>query len=87
MTETTESEFQAWEEDATFLVKTLAEIFESEESRFYIDDINNILYVELKDLNDFEDDEIIEMAEPVLSELDLDFEDVILLPLRKPDED
>lgn len=77
-----ESEFEAWHEDVTFLVNTLTDLFESSDSRFYVDEINNILYVELEGLNDYEDDEIIEVAEPVLSELDLDFEDVVLLPFK-----
>lgn len=78
-----ESDFKAWQEDVAFLVKTLAEIFESKRSGYYIDDVNNTLYVELEGLGDFENEEIIDLAEPVLSELDLDFEDVILLPLKK----
>jgi len=77
-----ESDFEAWQEDVTFLVKTLSELFESSGSRYYIDEINNILYVELEGLNEYEDEEIIELAEPILNELDLDFEDVVLLPYK-----
>jgi hypothetical protein len=77
-----ESEFEAWQEDVVFLVNTLREIFESTETRFYIDEMNDTLYVELEGLSDYEDEEIIELAEPVLSELDLDFEDIVLLPLK-----
>lgn len=77
-----ESEFEAWEEDITFVVKTLSEVFESTDFRFYVDDMNETLYVELEGLNDYEDEEITELAGPVLSELDLDFEEVVLLPFK-----
>jgi hypothetical protein len=48
---------------------------------FFIDEQNEILYVKLEGLNDYNEDEIEEIATPVLSELDLDFEEIILLPL------
>lgn len=82
MTDTPETEYQAWEEDVQFLVRTLAEIFESDAYRYHVDDINNLLYIELGGLDKFDEEEIVELAEPVLSELDLDFEDVILVPLN-----
>ena len=82
MDEINESEYQAWKEDVAYLVKTLEELFESDSSDFYTDEINNTLYIELEGLSDYSDEEIIDLAEPVLSELDLDFEDVILLPLH-----
>lgn len=79
-----ESEFKAWEDDVAFVVKTLSEIFESSDSRFYVDEINETLYIELEGLNEYEGEEITELAEPVLSELDLDFEEVVLLPFKNP---
>jgi len=39
------------------------------------------LYVELEGLSDYSEEEIIEIAEPVLDVIELDFEDVILVPL------
>lgn len=82
MGELNESEYQAWQEDVAYLVKTLEELFESDSSDFYADEINNTLYIELEGLSDYSDEEIIDLAEPILTELDLDFEDVILLPLN-----
>ncbi|MFO7846751.1 MAG: hypothetical protein R6V27_09340 [Balneolaceae bacterium] len=76
-----EQEYQAWHEDIEYLVKILEESFESSESRFYVDELNEILYVELEGLGDYSEDEIVEIAGPVLEELDLDFEDILLLPL------
>jgi hypothetical protein len=81
MSEPTEDEIKAFVEDVEFLVNTLKESFESSDVQFYIDEQNEILYVKLEGLNDYTEDEIEEIAEPVLDELDLDFEEIILLPL------
>lgn len=81
MSEPTESEFQAFAEDVEFLIKTLQESFESTDVQFYIDERNETLYVKLEGLNDYSEDEIEEIASPILEELDLDFEEIILLPL------
>lgn len=80
-TEQTELEYQAWHEDIEYLVKILAESFESADSRYYVDEMNETLYVELEGLDDYSEDEIVEIAGPILEELDLDFEDILLLPL------
>lgn len=81
MSEPTEDEIKAFIEDVEFLVNTLQEIFESSDVQFFIDERNEILYIKLEGLNDYSEEEIEEMASPVLDELDLDFEEVILLPL------
>lgn len=81
MPDETEQEYQAWHEDIEYLVKVLKESFESTDASYYVDEINNILYVELEGLGDYSEDEIVEIAGPVLEELDLDFEDILLLPL------
>ncbi|MTI86418.1 MAG: hypothetical protein FH748_00460 [Balneolaceae bacterium] len=81
MSEPTEEELQAFVEDVEFLVKTLKEIFESDNADFLIDEQNEILYVKLEGLNDYSEEEIEEIAGPVLEELDLDFEEIMLLPL------
>ena len=76
-----EQEYLAWQEDIEYLVKILKESFESTDSSYYVDEINEILYVELEGLDEYSEDEIVEIAGPVLEELDLDFEDILLLPL------
>ena len=81
MPDETEQEYQAWHEDIEYLVKILKESFESTNSSYYVDEMNNVLYVELEGLGDYTEDEIVEIAGPVLEELDLDFEDILLLPL------
>lgn len=76
-----EEEYQAWHEDIEYLVKILKESFESAEASYSVDEINDILYVELEGLDEYSEEEIIEIAGPILEELDLDFEDILLLPL------
>ena len=82
MAENSESEFEEWQKDVEYLVNALKESFESDDVRYSIDDQNDILYIELEGLGDYSDDEIVEIAGPLLEEIDLDFEDVILLPLK-----
>lgn len=81
MSEPTEEELQAFVEDVEFLISTLKESFEAEDAEFYIDEQNEYLYVKLEGLNDYNEAEIEEIAGPVLKELDLDFEEIILMPL------
>lgn len=82
MSEQNEEEaLSAWQEDVDFLVNILKESFESTDVKYSVDEQNDILYVELEGLQDYSDDEIIEIAEPIFETADLDFEDIILLPL------
>lgn len=76
-----EEEYQAWHEDIEYLVKILKESFESTSASYSVDEINDILYVELEGIDEYSEEEIIEIAGPILEELDLDFEDILLLPL------
>jgi hypothetical protein len=77
-----EQEYQSFEEDVALLVNALKDSFESTEANARIDDLNNSLYVYLEGLNEYEDQEIDEIASPLLEELDLDFEHIYLLPLE-----
>lgn len=81
MSDNNESQLNAWQEDIEYLVKVLKESFESIDSRYSVDEQNDILYVELEGLQDYSEKEIAEIAEPLLEAIDLDFEDIILLPL------
>lgn len=81
MAEPTEEELQEWLKDIGYLVEALKESFESTDARFSIDEINDTLYIELEGLQDYSEDEISEIAGPLLETIDLDFEDIILLPL------
>jgi hypothetical protein len=83
MNESSENEYQAWQEDVEYLANTLKQLFEADRTRYYLDELNNRLYIEIDGLGDFDQEEVAEIAEPVLTELDLDFEDIILLPFNE----
>lgn len=83
MNDNNENEFNEWEKDVEYLVETLKKSFESTEARFSVDEVNDILYVELEGLDEYTEDEIIEIAEPILDLIELDFEDIILVPMGK----
>jgi len=83
MSEQNEEEaLSAWQEDVEFLVNILKESFESTDVKYSVDEQNDILYVELEGLQDYSDEEIVEIAEPIFETAELDFEDIILLPLQ-----
>lgn len=75
-----EFNYQAFEEDLAVLVQTLKESFESEQAEYFIDEMNDILYIKLEGLTEYTQDEIVEIAGPILDELDMDFEEIIFLP-------
>ena len=82
MPEETESDFQEWIKDVEYLVKILKESFNSTDARYNIDEMNDTLYVELEGLDQYPDEEIVKIAEPIFDIIDLNFEDIILLPLK-----
>lgn len=82
MPEETESDFQEWIKDIEYLVKTLKESFNSTDAQYSIDEMNDTLYVELEGLDQYSDEEIVKIAEPIFDIIDLNFEDIILLPLK-----
>lgn len=83
MPEETESDFQEWIKDVEYLVETLQKSFNSTDASYNIDEMNDTLYIELEGLDDYTDDEIVEIASPIFDIIDLNFEDIILLPLNK----
>ncbi len=81
MSTTEELEHQFFEEDLQFLIKTLQESFESTEVQYFIDEHNDILFVKLEGLDEYPEEEIAEIAEPIFEVLDLDFDEIVLLSL------
>ena len=82
MSELNESDFEAYTEDVKYLVGILKDSFESDDARFYEDEMNETLYIELEGLDEYSEEEMLEIAGPILDELDLDFDEIILLPLK-----
>lgn len=81
MTSKEEKEYQNFEQDVRFLVDTLGKCFESEDAEYYIDDHNDTLIIKLEGLDEYPEFEIEAIAAPIFEELDMGFEEIILLPL------
>lgn len=83
MDELHESDYEAYEKDIELLVDTLRQCFNAEKARYNIMGHRNTLFIEIEGLDALTPEEISEVAEPVLDELDMDFDEVSLLPLKK----
>lgn len=82
MDERHESDYEAYEQDIELLVDTLRQCFNAEKARYNIVGHQNALFIEIEGLDALSPEEISEVAEPVLDELDMDFDEVSLLPLK-----
>jgi len=75
-----EPDFSAFESDLSILLEVFKKSFETDRIRHFFDDNENSLYIEIDGLEELSSSEIEEVAGPILEELDLDFDEVILLP-------
>ncbi|SMO56744.1 hypothetical protein [Fodinibius sediminis] len=82
MDEFNESDYEAYEQDIKLLVDTLRKCFNADKARYNIVGHQNALYIEIAGLDMLTSEEISDVAEPVLDELDLDFDEISLLPLK-----
>ncbi|HEX6981754.1 MAG TPA: hypothetical protein VF181_03240 [Balneolaceae bacterium] len=82
MAEFTENDYEAYEQDIELLVDTLRQCFGAEKARFNIVGHQNTLFIEIEGLDELSQQKIAEVAEPVLEELDMDFDEISLLPLK-----
>ena len=83
MTDFTEEDYEAYEQDLEILVDTLRKCFNAEKARYSVIGHQNALYIEIEGLEALSNKEIQEVAEPVFNELDMDFDEISLVPLRK----
>lgn len=81
MAELTDKDYEAYEQDIKLLVDTLRKCFSAEKARYNIVGHKNTLFIEIEGLDELSPEEISEVAEPVLDELDMDFDEISLLPL------
>jgi hypothetical protein len=77
----TPDDIDRFQEDVNALVTTLAEAFKATEFRHFIQEETETLYVSLKGLETFTEEQIQALAVPILDEIDLDFDEIILLPI------
>lgn len=78
-----EEDYDAYEEDLEILVDTLRKCFNATKARYSVVGHQNALYIEIEGLEALTNDEITEVAEPVFNELDMDFDEISLVPLKK----
>ncbi len=83
MSDLTDTDYEAYEQDIELLVDTLRKCFNAEKARYNVVGHQNTLFIEIQGLDDLSPEEISEVAEPVLDELDMDFDEISLLPLKK----
>lgn len=77
------ADYEAYEQDIKLLVDTLRKSFNAEKARFSVVGHQNTLFIEIEGLEELSPEQISEVAEPVLDELDMDFDEISLLPLKK----
>jgi len=83
MDKQTNADYEAYEQDIELLVDTLRQCFNAERARYNVIGHQNTLYIEIEGLDALGPEEISEIAGPVLDELDMDFDEISLLPLKK----
>lgn len=83
MSDLTDTDYEAYEQDIELLVDTLRKCFNAEKARYNVVGHQNTLFIEIQGLDELTPEEISEVAEPVLDELDMDFDEISLLPLKK----
>lgn len=82
MAEFTEQDYDAYSRDIEVLVDTLRQCFGAERARYNVVGHQNTLYIEIEGLDELSAEEVAEVAEPILDELDMDFDEISLLPLK-----
>lgn len=82
MAEFEDADYEAYEQDVELLVDTLRKCFNARKARYNVIGHQNALYIEIEGLDELSPEEISEVAEPVLDELDMDFDEISLLPLN-----
>jgi hypothetical protein len=83
MADLTDADYEAYEHDIELLVDTLRKYFNAEQARYNVVGHLNTLFIEIEGLDELSPEEISEVAETVLDELDMDFDEISLLPLKR----
>jgi hypothetical protein len=82
MAEFIDENYETDQPDIEILVDVLRQCFLAGRARYYIAVEQNSLFVEIEGLEEFSQEEIAEVAEPILEEFDLDFDEIVLLPMN-----
>lgn len=82
MAEFTDEDYEAYEQDLEILVDTLRKCFNADKARYSVVGHQNALYIEIEGLEKLSNEEISEVAEEVFNELDMDFDEISLVPMK-----
>lgn len=82
MADFTDEDYEAYEQDLEILVDTLRQCFNAAKVRYSVVGHQNALFVEIEGLEKLSNEEITEIAEEVFNELDMDFDEISLVPLK-----
>ena len=82
MSDLTDQDYEDYEEDLKILTDTLRKCFDAEKARYYVANNQDALFIEIEGLEALDSEVIAEVAEEVFAELDLDFDEISLLPLK-----
>ena len=83
MAELTDDDYEAYEQDLQILVDTLRKSFDAAKARYQVVGHQNALYVEIEGLEELSEEQIQDVAEPIFNELDMDFDEIFLVPMKK----
>lgn len=70
------------EQDIEILVDVLRQCFGAEKARYQLPSHQNAIYIEITGLQELSQNEIAEISEPVITEFDLGFDEIMILPLK-----
>lgn len=76
----TDDDLTLFQNDINELVNQIQTAFNAEKSRWFLHEQTDTLYVEISRLDAISEEEIDALMTPIMDELELDFEEIILLP-------
>ncbi len=76
----TDDDLTLFENDINELVSQIRTAFNAEKSRWFLHEQTDTLYVEISGIDSISEEEIDALMTPIMDELELDFEEIILLP-------
>ena len=77
----TSDDLALFDQEINNLVDLIKTAFKAEKSRWYLHDQTDTLYVEISGMDAWSEEDIDALMTPIMDDLELDFEEIILLPL------
>lgn len=76
----TDDDLTLFDNDINELVQQIRTAFNAEKSRWFLHEQTDTLYVEISGIESVSEEEVDALMTPIMDELELDFEEIILLP-------